>query len=178
MVKEGRSLAIATAIFLLAYREVSRGEQLAEREVNVTTSSKDPRKDVELVQVQSQLRALEETIKAVTASSVPLPPDAALAGKLSSIQANLDDVRTRMEKLEAAIMASPAKALEIPLLQRDLESVKAMNVATLQAQKDSTAQIYDLLKWLIGLIGGGSILTIGAQLFFGSRKGKDDAGQP
>lgn len=49
-------------------------------------------------------------------------------------------------KLENAILTTPSKALEIPLLQRDLENTKISQQAMISAVKDGVDRVYDLNK--------------------------------
>jgi hypothetical protein len=66
------------------------------------------------------------------------------------LEANIDRISSRLEALEKVIMTDPAKALQVPLIQRDLEALKAaQQIATAQT-KDAVDRIYDLNKWLFG----------------------------
>lgn len=123
----------------------------------------------DIVTLRGQQQHLEEALKAAVNG---LPSDAGTATKLTEMQASVSDIQQRMEKLEAAIMATPAKALEVPLLQRDLEHLKTLQGATMESTKASTDRVYDLLKWLVGLAGGGGILSIGLQAFFARKDAK------
>jgi hypothetical protein len=82
-------------------------------------------------------------------------------------------LNTRLGALEQAILTNPAKAIELPLLQRDLDTIKrdqSDQITTLQNQLN---QFVDLGKWFIGLVFGAIVsLAIGNLL---QQRGKQAA---
>ncbi|WP_043249949.1 hypothetical protein [Pseudomonas knackmussii] len=91
-----------------------------------------------------------DQLKRAVFQSAPLPSDQQLALKIDDLKQQMNSLDQRLGKLETAIMASPAKALEIPLLQRDLDSVKASQLTHQAAMAASVDRIYDQNKWLLG----------------------------
>ncbi|UXL41041.1 hypothetical protein N7D90_24595 (plasmid) [Pseudomonas fragi] len=119
----------------------------------------------ETAKLKEELRSIKTDLKNVTA----LPPASKLAIQLQQTQSAIKQLASRQEKLEQVILANPAKALEIPLLQRDLENVKAAHQANLIAVKEGVDRIYDLNKWLLGAMAI-SIMTLAISNFL---KGKE-----
>jgi hypothetical protein len=72
--------------------------------------------------------------------------------RLESIDQQSGAVSERMGKLEAIIMADPQKALELPLIKRDLQAFQQQFNRDLDAAKSENARVYDLMKWLVGLM--------------------------
>jgi hypothetical protein len=82
--------------------------------------------------IADQMAKLHADVKAVQDSLqdvANLPKETKLAVQLRQIERTVTDIQTRPEKLEQAILTSPSKALEIPLLQRDLENLKVAQQA-------------------------------------------------
>ena len=96
------------------------------------------------------LRAeLHETNKVITAP-VPGSERTQQARQLQKIANDLQELKARQDRIEGAIIANPAKALEIPLLQRDVEALRVAQQANVSTVKESVDRIYDLNKWLFG----------------------------
>jgi len=57
-----------------------------------------------------------------------------------------------MAIINKAIMQSPEKALEIPILKRDIESLHQQYEGTTQALEREITRAYDTIKWVIGTI--------------------------
>lgn len=76
---------------------------------------------------------------------------------VSILQKRLDQIEQRQERLERIIMEDPNKALELPLLRRDIQGLKDTQNVGLEATRKSVEQVYDLSKWLIGAMALGVI---------------------
>ena len=79
-----------------------------------------------------------------------LPDRDKLSIQFRQLQKAVADIQDREDKLEKAILTNPSKALEIPLIQRDLENIKVTQQANILSSKESIDRIYDLAKWLLG----------------------------
>lgn len=122
--------------------------------------------------VQSEVKALQQevaTLKVSLASiqaantSAPISPTD-IGRKVQANAVQLADLSNRMQSLEQAILATPAKALEIPLIQRDIEAIKQAQVTSIAVLKDSVDRVYDQNKWLLGGVSV-SILALGLSAF-------------
>jgi hypothetical protein len=65
-------------------------------------------------------------------------------------KSSTSDLTTHQTKIESVILENPSKALEVPLLRRDLDNVKEQQQANVVAMRESVDRIYDLNKWLLG----------------------------
>ncbi len=133
-----------------------------------------------LLAVQSEAKALQQevvmlkasmaTIQAATASAPVSPTEVGRQVHANAVQ--LADVSARLQRLEQAILATPAKALEIPLIQRDIEALKQAQVTSVAALKDSVDRVYDQNKWLLGGVSV-SILALGLSAFLRAKASKE-----
>ena len=95
----------------------------------------------------------------------PPPPDMrGVAAEVQSLGAGQNEIRTSVRRLEQAIANDPAKALEIPLLRRDLEQSRALQLAEVQTLKQEVDRVYDWSKWVLGTIAL-AVVTLGVSNF-------------
>jgi len=88
-----------------------------------------------------------------------------LRQSVADIKKIVDQVKSNNDKLSQALEADPEKALSVPLLRKDLEDVKNTSQHDLEALRNDVAQMYDTIKWLIGLIAAGLIGTAVSNMF-------------
>jgi septal ring factor EnvC (AmiA/AmiB activator) len=119
----------------------------------------------EIAAIRADVDKLEVDIQAFS----QLPSGSETTRKLNQLKSSLDELEMRESKLEDAILDNPAKALEIPLLQRDLDSVRTNQEVNFLALRDAVGQVYDLNKWLLGAMAI-SIITLAISNFL---KGKE-----
>jgi len=110
------------------------------------------------------LRSQVKTLKLDTQKLTQLPPENKMAIQFAHTQESVTGLGSRLEKIEAAILASPAKALEIPLLQRDIENLRITQQSSLIAVKEGVDRLYDINKWLLGAMAI-SIITLALSNF-------------
>ncbi|MEC3947583.1 hypothetical protein [Sphingobium sp. HWE2-09] len=84
-------------------------------------------------------------------------PSVALKVALENIQRRISEIEKRQAALDNIILDNPSKALELPLLKRDVETVRQSNEQSITAIRQSVDQIYDLNKWLLGSMAVGVI---------------------
>jgi hypothetical protein len=109
---------------------------------------------------------LEATVQALTHRGHKRNPN------VSAVAASVRGLDARLTALEGAIGESPVKALEVPLLRRDLENLKQSDAAATDGLRSDYDRQYDLMKWLLGTFVLGMIGTL-ATLFALSRRGKE-----
>ncbi|TKD37244.1 hypothetical protein [Azotobacter chroococcum] len=139
----------ATITFIPSYPPVVKSLQAAEIEV-------------------SKLREQITTLRSETAKITQIPDEAKLGVRLGELNQLVKSLDERLQKLETAILSNPAKALEIPLLQRDLENLRQSQQANLTAVKEGVDRLYDINKWLLGAMAI-SIITLALSNFLRSR---------
>jgi hypothetical protein len=98
-----------------------------------------------------------------------IPKEDKLYLQLQKLSSAAADLKGREDKLEAVILSNPSKALEVPLLQRDLDSIKTAQQANIITFKESVDRIYDLNKWLVGAMAI-SVITLAIGNFLKSKE--------
>jgi len=124
------------------------------------------RQGSQLVELRRQLTAMRRDISALMPSSQNGTP------QVRVLAARLQQIEQREQRLEGIIVRDPAKALEMPLLQRDLQNLREANQNELKAIRDSVDRVYTLSQWLIGGIAL-VVFTLAATNLL-SRKGKGE----
>lgn len=98
-----------------------------------------------------------------------MPEGSQVAAQLNHLETSVTDLQTRHSKLEEVILNNPTKAIEVPLIRRDLDNLKDSQQQNLLALKQGIDQVYDLNKWLLGAMAI-SIITLAISNFL---KGKE-----
>ena len=94
--------------------------------------------------LQKDVGKLKQDMDALKKAKQPGSPDLAfLSGKVQGIE-------TRMSKLEDVILRNPAKAIEVPLLQRDLNNLTATERADVVSVRTQVDHDYDIMKFVLG----------------------------
>jgi phage-related tail protein len=109
----------------------------------------------QIMKTKVQLEKVEQHL----ASLSNIPKEDALNIEIQKLSSALTELASKEAKIESVILNSPSKALEIPLLRRDIDNIKAMQQSGIAALKDSIDRIYDISKWLLGAMAI-SILTL------------------
>jgi hypothetical protein len=111
---------------------------------------------VTLTQQMTQLQSQVDTL------SKP-KPGSRINAQLDRMNKTVGQLHKQLASLNSVIVESPTKALELPLLRRDLDSVKAQNQASFTALQQDLDREYDLMKWILGtfVVGiGGMLITV------------------
>ena len=111
-----------------------------------------------LVDLESQI----EQIKAQLEGIKELPSDLPVSSKIKEIEAKIDSVNTKLDGLNKAILESPEKALALPLLRRDMDSLQKQYVSAVNNLEEEVSRAYDIFKWVTGTMFLGVIsLAVG-----------------
>jgi hypothetical protein len=105
----------------------------------------------EVGRLQAELQALRST-----------PDRSSMGAQVASLAVTTADLRARQQRLEGAIMDDPARALQVPLLRRDLDNLIAQQVQQVEAQRRDVERLYQLL---IGLFAALAVSIVGPGLF-------------
>jgi hypothetical protein len=112
----------------------------------------------ELDHLSTEFNDIRDSVKAAS----NLPEKSKLSFQLQQIQKSVADIQNREGQLEQVILTSASRALEIPLIKRDLENLKATQQTAILTIKEDFDRTYDLSKWLLGALAVGIItLAIG-----------------
>lgn len=127
----------------------------------------------ELQTIRDEIASLQMAVRVAQVpagqASAPMPPDE-LALQVAQTKALAQSLSDRLSKIEGAILTTPAKALEIPLIQRDIESLRSSQVSALAAMKDGIDRLYDINKWLLGAMAV-SVVTLALSNFLRPKEG-------
>ena len=110
---------------------------------------------------QQDLRRQIEQVGKQLDTVAQLPPAEKLVVQVGQLRADLDSVKKSVESVNSAIIESPEKALALPLLRRDVEALRNSQASEILSLRGELGRLYDLDKWLIGLMGGVSMGLLG-----------------
>ena len=88
---------------------------------------------------------------------------------VKTLQSQISAVDQREKALESVILTNPAKALETPLLRRDIDNVKQSDAEATAAIQHSVDRVYDQNKYVMITIAV-SIILLALSTFFKSSK--------
>ncbi|HEY0076824.1 MAG TPA: hypothetical protein VGB77_22260 [Abditibacteriaceae bacterium] len=71
---------------------------------------------------------------------------------LQATNRSITQLQSKISRLEQVIMNSPTKAIELPLMRKDLDSLKEKSEADLVVVRQEVDRVYDQNKWFVGLI--------------------------
>lgn len=117
----------------------------------------------EYIERNSQ-KKYQENLKSDTTSINEDPGVKKFAFELQRTQDDIKDMFHRQKQLEEVILEDPLKALETTMLRHDIENMKKMQKANIEAIKREVDKIYDMNKWLIGGIAT-SVLALAISNF-------------
>ena len=157
----------------VARNEVVKLQEMTNREAELS------RTKVQFL--EEELRKTKEELARLTAlTTVPSNKGAAaaLVEQLARMQTAVDESTTRLDAfdkrsgnvaqrmtaLEAVILAEPHKALELPLLKRDIQAFQQQFDRDINAVRAENAKAYDLMKWLLGLMALVSLSLVGTAI--------------
>lgn len=102
-------------------------------------------------------------------------PDTAtnIGTQIAALRSEVKTADSRMETLERGLLASPEKALSVPLLRNELENLTRTYRQDLDTTVKSIDRVYDQNKWFIGLMFTMAIGLIGLAIsnFVQARRG-------
>jgi chromosome segregation ATPase len=106
-----------------------------------------PQKD-EIVEIKNQLQVIERGLKNVESQVMALskvPEQSGISGQLGSLNNSVDSLQSRFTRIEGLIVQDPSKALEIPLLRKDIETIKDSNQTSIAGLRQDIERAYTLL---------------------------------
>lgn len=122
----------------------------------------------EIVSLQNQIGEINNRIKQINDEILNLPQGSSQVTatlQFERIQALLGEVEGKVGNLERIIIEDPNRAIELPLLRKDLESVQAVYNSRLASLEQSVNQIYTVIIGVLVVIGLG-FLGVAASNFF------------
>lgn len=80
------------------------------------------------------------------------PPKSTIAADVEELKQIVFKMDSRLASLEGAVTQDPEKALSLPLLRKDVDSLESAHQEDLNAVREEVERVYDLNKWFIGLM--------------------------
>lgn len=120
------------------------------------------------VAIREQLNALRREVSALQTQKSSAGPASI---QLARLDATVADLSRRQKRIEDAILNDPVRALEVPLLRRDVENNKESQAQAIQSIGQRLDQVFDLNKWLLGA-GALSLLGIALSTLLSHWKGR------
>jgi len=126
---------------------------------------------VALTEFDQQLKEIQ-VVKLRVAELSSIPKEVKVSSELNNLSEKLTNIDNRLINLEQYLLASPDKALGLPLISKEVDnlasSVKSERVNT----QTEIARIYDQNKWFIGLMFTMAISVLGLAIssLFQSKK--------
>jgi hypothetical protein len=122
-----------------------------------------------LARTEQEARDIERMSKAIEAieASKGTIADPKIAIKLAHVEAGQADLQQRMKALEDSLIATPATSLALPLLRKDLDTLRERMQANELDSKERERRSTDTMKWIFGLVA--ALITGVIAQWFGSR---------
>jgi len=114
-----------------------------------TSTPVPPSLPTQVAALQSEVAALRQELNILTQTMASNPnanPDTI------ALRADLQSIDGRLSVIEQAVLDNPAKALQLTLLSREMDNLKANYQSNLESTRQEIGRIYDLNKWFIGLM--------------------------
>ena len=160
---------IAVLVVLAALIGAARGLDLS-RLVAPDVQATPAQVQAEIAALGAQTEKLAADIRSLQTDlrdAAALPKDAKQALQQQQGQKALKDLAERLERLEQIIVANPGKALELALLQRDLEQLKAAEQQGLAAIGAALGRAYTSTRWVLAGMAVSLLLLVFGSLLRG-----------
>ena len=121
--------------------------------------------------LEARATELGESVALVSTQieAISTPPEGSqLVREISDLDVRVQALETPLARLENAISNEPSRALEVPLLRRDLDNLSERSEERFIALQSAVNNVYDLSKWLLGAITV-SIITLAIGFFLRGR---------
>ena len=73
-------------------------------------------------------------------------------GNTFNLNLEVANLKRQIESLNKVILDNPEKAISVPLLKIEIQNQKDQNEKEIKSIKDDIARVYDINKWIIGLV--------------------------
>lgn len=161
---------IAVALFVNQNIMRSRDQSVSETKFLIDMLNSITDKKI----TEEKVRLTEDYRKLLTKLSMEMekrPSRSKVDLKIDTLDSSIKNIDKRLKNIETAIMQNPVKALEVPMIRKDLDVYKESYQAENLALRREMERLYDLFKWFFGIMLTmiGSILTLALMNFMRSR---------
>lgn len=106
-----------------------------------------------------------KTIKAQLENLIKVPESIQVATKIKELDLHVDELNKKYDTINKIILASPEKALDIPMLRRDISELRNRYESEIRSLEKEYTNFSKIILWVLGFIVTG-IITIAANLIF------------
>lgn len=113
--------------------------------------------------VTSDVKALRDKVDDLN-SRVKLiaePPADVADLDVAALRAELKILKDKISVYDAALLDNPTKALSVPLLRKDIDSLSASSSQAIAMMSSQLERVYDQNKWFIGLVATMAVGLLG-----------------
>jgi 5-bromo-4-chloroindolyl phosphate hydrolysis protein len=101
----------------------------------------------DVAQIRNEVQEIQQNIR-----DLAKDPNSLTALELKTLNTNITDAQTKLANVEKILMDTPERALELPLLRRDMDNLKATYQSELASTRQSVDRVYDQNKWFLGVM--------------------------
>lgn len=154
----GGAAAIAAATSLGALQFANWHPERTEHPVSVVSL------ELRLAQQQQQIDQLRQQVQAAIAQTQAQTPTGRVPPNLVALEKRIAAVEAQENRMSAVVLATPEKALTLPMMRRDIDDLKANSALAADQLRRDIDRVYDLNKWIIGGLGAG-VLSLAVSQF-------------
>jgi hypothetical protein len=103
------------------------------------------------------------------------PQNSSSFGEAAGLKHDVEQLQERMASLETALGDNLDRRLAVPLMRKDLDAIKEQYRVDLAAVDARLSLVVDLMKWFLGILGLGGILTGLSNWFTRTSPGNESA---
>ena len=172
----GLLAVLVVSLILLRSFSSNVGEQAAATISAYIQRSRIVERQLQIVDKREQFNEFQLRRLQVEVSKLSRPSSASrLTSRVDGMEQDLRQLGANQGKLEDALLNNPAKALQLPLLARDVESDRRANEAALLAIRQEMDRQNGFMQWVLGTFTLGVLgllATLLIPLFRGSKETK------
>jgi hypothetical protein len=110
----------------------------------IDNSTKIQELENQITKLKSELTSSKNIIDSLNITKVD--------GNTSNLNLEVVNLKRQIESLNKVILDNPEKAISVPLLKIEIQNQKDQNEKEIKSIKDDIARVYDINKWIIGLV--------------------------
>jgi ribosomal protein L29 len=110
----------------------------------IDNSAKIQELENQIIKLKSELIVSKNAIDSLKISK--------LDGVTSNLNSEVETLQRQISTLNKVILDNPEKAISVPLLKIEIQNQKDQNEKEINSIKDDIARVYDINKWIIGLV--------------------------
>jgi hypothetical protein len=121
--------------------------------------SVSPTQGAEIRELSAVLAETKQEIDAVKQALKTSEPNTTSSGDIVALRSDVERLKERFASFESALGDNLDKRIAVPLMRKDLDGIKEQYKGDLAAIDARLSLVVDLMKWFLGLIGLGGILS-------------------